>query len=109
MCVRALWMQAGIQAAAGVLLGASVVAGIMAVFLPIETMGRSLPEDTDEVHELALLDRQGKGTVENGSNDHAIPAVVAPRMPEVGSEENPFHVTQLDVPSEPAEAELDQN
>lgn len=102
-------MQAGIQAAAGVLLGASIIAGIMAVFLPIETMGRSLPEDTDEIHELALLDRPGKGAVESGSTDHAIPAVVAPQVPEVGSQENPFHVSQLEVPSEPAAPELDQS
>lgn len=100
-------VQAGIEAAAGVLLGASVVAGIVAFFLPIETMGRSLPEDTDEVHELATLGRQGKQYSEGGANGHLISDTGASSLPEAEAQENPFHVSQLDAPSGQPAGELD--
>ena len=82
------------------LLGASAVAGIMAFFLPIETMGRSLPEDTDEVHELAILGRQGKQHSENGANGHLMSDTGASIAPEAQTHANPFHVSQLDAPAE---------
>lgn len=42
-------MQAGAQAAAGTFLGASVLAAILAMLLPVETMGIALPEDAADM------------------------------------------------------------
>jgi hypothetical protein len=43
-------MQAGAQAAAGVFLGASMIAAIAAMFLPMETVGMALAEDVDDMY-----------------------------------------------------------
>lgn len=102
-------VQAGIQAAAGVLLGASAVAGVMAIFLPIETMGRSLPEDAEEIQEMAILDRRGKGTTQAEGNGGGMSDAAVARAPETASEANPFHVSELDAPPEPIEAEQEQS
>eukprot|EP00892_Ulva_mutabilis_P006923 jgi/Ulvmu1/4602/UM002_0331.1 len=99
-----LAQQSGIRAAAGVLLGGSAVAGILAVFLPIETMGRSLPEDTEEIQELAILEREntggklGKGN--EASRGQGGPAVEQAHKPGATEPGNPFHVTQLEAPIE---------
>lgn len=126
--------QAGIRAAAGTLLGAGLIAGFLALFLPIETMGRSLPEDTREIQELAILERENTGgekgngfesrngnaeehivpDVEPGPSDQKNPFHVSQldtppsldqQAPEDSAQENPFHVSQLDTAAEPAPAE----
>lgn len=103
-------MQGGVRAAAGVLLGASVVSGVFAIFMPIETMGRSLPEDTEEIQELAILEREntaGKIVTGHESNGHDMHAFAVTPKAEAAEQENPFHVNQLEVPSESAPPEYE--
>jgi hypothetical protein len=72
-----------------------MLAGIVAMFLPLETMGIALPEDTDDLH--PLTSQFGNLESSKGEPEHASSAAMAPATVKQGNTveaSNPFATGQ---------------
>jgi hypothetical protein len=91
-------VQAGVQAAAGVFAAVSVVGAIVSVFLPIETMGRELPEEADDWAATSKLEHAVSWAVEgNGKQAEQVAAneTTSKAGNSANSGINPFSVETL--------------